>query len=333
MPNHKVERGKTGSFAIGLLQRINPASPAVQVLVLAPIRELAFQSANVIEHIGTYMSINVYAAVGGNALRKDMDAMRKGTQVVVGTPGRVMDLIRRGVMSLKDLKVVILDEADEMLNQGFQEVVRDILQEVPRDTQVGLFSATLPQWSLELAEKFMQSPLRITIAQEEISLEGIRQYHIDVGKEEHKLATLIDLYDFLNVNQCVIFLNTRRRANYLVDELTASHFTVSCIHSDLSPEERREVMTKFREGRSRVLIATDIMARGIDVQGVSVVINFDLTVKFENYIHRIGRCGRFARKGLAINFVTSNEHHLLRDLQAYYSIEIPELPSNFNQGI
>lgn len=220
-----------------------------------------------------------------------------------------------------------------MLSEGFQDIVRGILQGLPGDTQVGLFSATLPPWALELAEKFMRDPLRITIPKEEINLEGIRQYYIDVERDEYKLPTLIDLYDFLNVNQSVIFVNTRRKATYLVDELTSRHFTVASIHSDLSPDERKAVMTKFREGRSRVLVATDIVARGIDVQGVSVVINFDATVNFENYIHRIGRCGRFARKGLAINFVTSKEYHLLRELEAFYSITIPELPHNFDQQL
>jgi len=325
--------GKTGSFAIGLLQRINPSLRAVQALVLGPTRELAQQTADTVESIGSYMQVKVHAALSGNPVKRDDMAIRRGAQVIVGTPGRVDDLLRRNILSLKDLAIIILDEADQMLDQGFSDVIPGMLSAVPKGIQIGMFSATLPNWALEFAARWLSNPLRITIPLEDNNLEGIRQYYIDVDKEEYKLQTLVDLYEFLNVSQSVVFVNTKSKANYLVDALTALHFTVSAIHSDLSAEEREDVMKTFRAGRSRVLIATDIVARGIDVQGVSVVINFDLTDKFGTYVHRIGRCGRFGRKGLAINFVTGKEHRLLRELEAYYSIQIPELPSNFNQTV
>jgi len=314
---------------IGLLQRIDPTIPVVQALILEPTRELAKQSYEVVDKIGSYMKINVHLATGGNSVGRDAAVLRKGAHVVSGTPGRIEDLLRRNMLSFKDLKLVILDEADEMLNQGFQDVIRDILQAIPGDAQVGLFSATLPPWAIEIAEKVMRNPLRIIVKKEDLTLAGIRQYYVDVDREEFKFDILVDLYDFLNVSQCVIFVNTRRKANWLADKLNAQDFTVSCINSDLPPEERSKIMDEFRIGNARILIATDLLARGIDVQGVSVVINFDITTNFENYIHRIGRGGRFGRKGLAINFVTSKEHQLLRELEAFYSTEIPELPSDF----
>lgn len=321
--------GKTGSFSVGLLQRVDPSFRGVQALVLEPTRELADQSAQVITHIGQHMSVSVHLSVGGVSVGSDASVLRKGAHVVVGTPGRVLDLIRRGYLELRDLKVVVLDEADEMLSQGFQETIKDIFHDIPKETQVALFSATLPPWTVELASKFMNDPLTIIITKEELTLAGIRQYYVDVEKDDFKFATLCDLFEFLRVSQSVVFVNTRRKAVDLVDRLNKNDFTVSCIHSDLSPDERKQVMNGFREGSSRVLVATDLIARGIDVQGVSVVVNYDITRNFENYIHRIGRGGRFGRKGLAINFVTAGEHHLLRELQAFYNTEIPELPSDF----
>jgi len=321
--------GKTGAFAIGLLERVDPASFRVQALVLEPTRELATQTANVIRAIGTHLDVVVHAAIGGTRISTDAAILAKGVHVVAGTPGRVQDLHRRGLLVLDDLKVIILDEADEMLSQGFQENIKEIFGLLPRDLQVGLFSATLPPEILELTEHFMTDPLRITLLKGEISLEGIRQFHVYVEREEYKLECLLDLYDRLSVSQSVIFVNTRRKVDWLVNELDKRDFTVACIHSDLSSDERASVMEQFRIGRSRVLIATDLIARGIDVGGVGFVVNYDVTRNFENYIHRIGRSGRFGRKGLAINFVVKAEQGLLRDLEAFYNTEIPELTSDF----
>jgi len=321
--------GKTGAFAIGLLQRLDPSLPQTQVLVMEPTRELANQSAFVISNLGTHLNVVVHAAVGGTAVGKDAAILRRGVHVLVGTPGRVKDLIMRGLLVLDHLKLVVLDEADEMLSQGFQEVVKDIFNEMPSTTQVGLFSATLPPEILDLTEKFMKDPIKIMLKKDLLSLEGIRQYFVNVDRDNFKLDTLIDLYDRLSVSQSVVFVNTRRRVDMLATELDKRDFTVSCIHSDLSSEDRSKVMEDFREGRSRILIATDLVARGIDVGGVGFVVNYDLTRNFENYIHRIGRSGRFGRKGLAINFVTRSEFGLLNELQAFYSTEIQELTSDF----
>jgi len=322
--------GKTGAFAIGLLQRLDASLPQTQVLVMEPTRELANQSAFVIGSLAAYLDIVVHACVGGTAVGKDAAILRRGAHVVVGTPGRVKDLITRGMLVTDHLKLVIFDEADEMLSFGFQEVVKDIFNEIPPTTQVGLFSATLPPDVLDLTEKFMKEPIRIILKKDDLTLEGIRQYFVNVDRDEYKLDTLVDLYARLSVSQSVVFVNTRRRVDMLATALDKQDFTVSCIHSDLSPEDRTKVMEDFRVGKSRILIATDLVARGIDVGGVGFVVNYDQTKNFENYIHRIGRSGRFGRKGLAINFVTRSEFGLLKELQAFYNTEIPELPADFS---
>jgi len=317
--------GKTGAFAIGLLQRVDPSVRKVQAMVLEPTRELANQSAEVIRSIGAHLGITVHSAVGGTNVHKDADLLKAGVHVLAGTPGRIQDLMRRGFLKLEDLRVLILDEADEMLSEGFLDSMKAIISTVPTNTQIGLFSATLPPVVLEITDKFMKDPVRIMLAKDALTLEGIRQYYIYVERDEYKLDTLLDLYDRLSVSQSVIFVNTRRRVDWLAKELDTRDFTVSCIHSDLHPSERTAVMEQFKIGRSRILIATDLVARGIDVGGVGFVVNYDLTRNFENYIHRIGRSGRFGRKGLAINFVVDREQGLLRDLQAFYNTEIPEL--------
>lgn len=266
--------------------------------------------------------------VGGTGVGRDIGLLKRGsTHVVVGTPGRIEDLVRRGHLVLKHLKVVIVDEADEMLSEGFLPVLQEIFSKMPASTQVGLFSATLPPATLNLTSEFMHDPLSIVLTKEELTLEGIRQYYVDVQREENKLDTICDLFESISVSQCVIFCNSRRKAHWLADTLSAKDFTVSCIHSELGSEERRTIMADFREGKSRILIATDLIARGIDVQGVSVVLNYDVTKNFENYIHRIGRGGRFGRKGVAINFVTASDYTLLKELMAFYNTHIEELPS------
>jgi len=322
--------GKTGAFAMGLLQRVDPTRPQVQVLVMEPTRELAVQNANVINDIGQHLNVVVHAAVGGTSVGNDASLIRKGVHVLAGTPGRVTDLINRGILSLRDVRLIVLDEADQMLAKDFGDAIKNIFQDLPSSTQVGLFSATLPPEVLEITGNFMRDPLKIILKTEELTLEGIRQFHVFVERDEHKLDILIDIYDRLSVSQSVIFVNTRRRVDMLAQQLDKRDFTVSCIHSDLAPGERMKVMDEFRVGRSRILIATDVVARGIDVGGVGFVINYDLTRDFENYLHRIGRCGRFGRKGLAINFVTRSDMSVLKELEAFYNTHIPELTNDFS---
>jgi len=296
---------------------------------LEPSRELAVQSSEAISSIGLPMGAIVLCSIGGLSVGKDIAALKKGVHVVVGTPGRVMDLIRRGYLDTGALKVLILDEADEMLSVGFLEAVQEILHEIPSSCQIGLFSATLPPETLEITEKFMRDPVRLIINKEQLTLEGISQYYVDVGQESYKLDTIVDLFDSISVSQCIIFCNSRRKADWLTAKMAERDFPVACIHSELSSVERTDVMAAFTRGSARVLIATDLIARGIDVQGVEFVVNYDMTKNFENYIHRIGRGGRFGRRGVAINFVTAQEAGLLRQLCAFYNTDIVPLPAKF----
>jgi translation initiation factor 4A len=323
--------GKTGAFAIGLLARMDFNLKGCQALVLSPTRELAQQTEQVVSHIGHFLGENMcHAFVGGTKVQDDMVKLQSGCVVVaVGTPGRVFDVIKRTYLRTDTLKCLVLDEADEMLSQGFNEQIYQIFKYLPRDIQVALFSATMPEEVLELTKKFMRDPTRILVKQERLTLEGIKQFYIALD-EEHKLEVLIDLYETVSVAQSVIFVNTRKKADWLGDTMNKKEFTVSVIHSDMDKADREKVMATFKSGSSRVLIATDLVARGIDVQHVSIVINFDLPQQNkETYLHRIGRSGRYGKTGVAINFVTEADTHVLKELEQHYGTKIDELPMDF----
>ena len=320
--------GKTATFTISALQRIDENEKSTQALILAPTRELALQIKNVITAIGLYLNVTVHASIGGTSMSDDIEAFRSGVQIVVGTPGRVYDMIERRYFKTDKVKMFILDEADEMLSSGFKEQIYNIFRLLPETTQVVLLSATMPQEVLEVTTKFMNNPVRILVKKDELTLEGIKQFYINVELEEYKFDCLCDLYDSISVTQAVIFCNTRTKVEFLTNKLREQHFTVSAIHADLPQAERDTIMKEFRSGSSRILISTDLLARGIDVQQVSLVINYDLPANKENYIHRIGRGGRFGRKGVAINFVTNEDVGAMRELEKFYSTQIEELPSD-----
>ena len=319
--------GKTGAFSIGVLNQIDPKNFDCQVLILSPTRELAIQIENVVRDIGSHLGIVVMGCVGGTDWREDVDKLKKGVHLVVGTPGRVYDMMRRNALEAKKINHCILDEADEMLDkEGFQDIVYDIFQEMRKNVQIGLFSATMPPEVLKLAQKFMTNPVSVTVKAEELTLEGIRQYYIAVEQDDWKFDTLCDLYKDISIQSCVIFCNSRRKVDWLEEEMRSKDFSVSATHGSLKETERREIIQNFREGKSRVLITTDLLARGIDVQHVSIVINYDLPKSLENYLHRIGRSGRFGRKGLAINFVTNKDLQTLKEIEKFYNTQIEEMP-------
>eukprot|EP01007_Sphenomonas_quadrangularis_P001430 NODE_237_length_1762_cov_472.978400_g178_i0.p1 GENE.NODE_237_length_1762_cov_472.978400_g178_i0~~NODE_237_length_1762_cov_472.978400_g178_i0.p1 ORF type:complete len:405 (+),score=102.67 NODE_237_length_1762_cov_472.978400_g178_i0:62-1276(+) len=321
--------GKTGAFTIGLLQRVDFSQRVCQALVLSPTRELAMQTQQVVSHIGEYLADNiVHVFVGGTRVQDDMRKLQGGVVVAVGTPGRVYDMIKRGWLRTDSLKVLVLDEADEMLSQGFSEQIYEIFKFLPKDVQVALFSATMPADVLELTTKFMRNPCRILVKKEQLTLEGIKQFYVAV-EEQFKLETLMDLYESVSIAQSVIFCNTRRKVDWLAEEMNKKNFTVSFMHADMQKAEREQVMSTFRSGSSRVLITTDLLSRGIDVQHVSIVINFDLPTNKEIYLHRIGRSGRYGRKGVAINFVTNRDIATLKELEAFYHTQCEELPMDF----
>lgn len=319
--------GKTATFVIGILQNIDTTVNKVQALILAPTRELAQQIQKVVDALGDYMKLRSRTCIGGTAIKEDVEIFRNETpHVVVGTPGRVYDMIQRRALGTTSIKTFCLDEADEMLSRGFKEQIYDVFQFMPPSCQVGLFSATMPTDVLEMTTKFMRDPLRILVKRDALTLEGIKQFYIAIEKEDWKLDTLCDLYETITITQAIIYASTRRKVEWLTEEMTKRDFTVSSIHGDMDQKDREGIMREFRTGSSRVLVTTDLLARGIDVQQVSLVINYDLPSNRENYLHRIGRSGRFGRKGVAINFVTDNDVRTLREIQDHYQTEITEMP-------
>ena len=295
-------------------------------MILGPTRELANQINTVVQAVGSNMNVNTSICIGGSYLNKQELC---NAQIIIGTPGRVYDVINSGILKVDHLKLFILDEADELLSAGFKEQIYEIYQLVdsPKLQNV-ILSATLSKDILDVAENFMKDPIKILVKNDELTLEGIKQFYVNVEKEDWKLDTLCDLFDSISAAQSIIFVESKRKADWLNGMMTDRYFTVSCLHGDMEQKERERVLGEFRSGASRVLIATDVIARGIDIQQVSLVINYDIPKKVESYIHKVGRSGRFGRKGLAINFVTTDTIELQRTIERYYSTTIEEMPSN-----
>lgn len=323
--------GKTNTFCIGSLARLNVSLKKPQILILVPTQELAKQIFEVAKSIGSYLPISCLCATGGNSIRDDMNAIDNGVHLVVGTPGRIFDLMNRGKLTSEYIQNLILDEADQMLEDRFYKQVMCILEiGFPRTTKVALFSATMPKEVIEVANKLLQDPVRILIPAEQVSLDGIQQYIVE-EKEEFKYDVLCDIYKQLTINQALIYCNTRKRAEWLADKLSADGYPLLCIHGEMENTERRRRMEDFRSGKVRVLISTDLLARGIDVQHVSLVMNFELPSNRENYIHRIGRSGRFGKKGVAINLVCPNEQKMKEEIETHYTIKMKDLPFDLAQ--
>jgi len=320
--------GKTAVFCIGILATLDPKSSNTQALVLSPTRELAEQTYKVISALGDYMNVQAHCLIGGKSIGADIRRLDQGVQVASGTPGRTFDMIRRQNLRTSDIKMLVIDEADEMLNRGFKDQIYDIYRYLPPSTQVVLISATMPRDVLEMTGKFMCNPVRVLVKRDELTLKGIRQFFIPVEREEWKFDTLCDLYDTLTITQSVVFCNTKRKVDWLTQKMRDANFTVSAMHGAMPQDERDAIMAEFRSGASRVLITTDVWGRGIDVQQVSLVINYDLPTNRELYIHRIGRSGRFGRKGVAINMVRDEDVGILTDIERFYSTRIDEMPIN-----
>lgn len=320
--------GKTATFSIAILQQIDTSLPQCQALILAPTRELATQIQKVVISLGDFMNATCHACIGGTNVREDMRKLEMGSHVLVGTPGRVSDMINRKVLRTRHIKMFVLDEADEMLSRGFKDQIQEVFHAMNNSVQVILLSATMPADVLQVTKSFMRDPVQILVKKEQLTLEGIKQFYINVTREDWKVGTLCDLYETLSIAQAVIFCNTRRKVDQLTSEMNKRNFTVSAIHGDMEQQERELIMKQFRSGSSRVLITTDLLARGIDVQQVSLVINYDLPSNRENYIHRIGRGGRFGRKGAAINFITEDDKRTLSDIESFYNTTIQEMPAD-----
>ena len=323
--------GKTGCFTVGALSRVNVQENSSQVLIMAPTHELAQQIASVIHGLSNMITgIRIKTVIGGSSIDEDANEIRENPpHIIVGCPGRVFDMIRRRHINANKFKLVILDEADEMLSSGFKDQVYNIFQHLNKNVQIALFSATLPNNIYQITNKFMRNPVKICVKSESLTLEGIKQYYVAVEDDRQKYLTLKDLYQHITRAQCIIYSNSVKRVMDLYEAMKEDGFPVCCIHSNMDKFERERSFKEFRNGTARVLISSNVTSRGIDIQQVSVVINFDLPRDVHSYLHRIGRSGRWGRKGTGITFITRRDIIKMKEIETYYNTQIEELPGNF----
>lgn len=324
--------GKTATFTIGSLANIDVNNNTTQVMVLSPTKELTLQTAKVFESIGSMIDgLRIQTMYGGSVIEEGGSFSNKNApHVICGCPGRVFDMMRRDKISSKSIKLLILDEADEMLSAGFKDQVYNIFQYLSEEVQVALFSATLPESINSIINKIMRDPVKISVKREMLTLEGIKQYFIAIDDDRQKYLTLQKLFSFLSVSQCIIYCNSVRRVQDLYEAMKEDEFPVCRIHSNMDKSEREKSFNDFRNGQSRVLISSNVTARGIDIQQVSVVINFDVPKCVHTYLHRIGRSGRWGRKGVGINFITRRDINKIKEIEAHYSTQISEMPDDLN---
>lgn len=325
--------GKTGAFSIGTLNVVDPTLNEIQALILSPTRELSRQSYNVIDKIGSFLkNLRLQLLIGGTSTSDDIDRLKNETpHIVVGCPGRTFDMIKRGYLNTSKIRVFILDEADEMLSSGFKEQIYNIFQYLATNTKIALFSATIPSDIEALTSKFMTDPVKILVKSEMLTLEGIQQYYVALENDGDKYEAIKDLYASITSSQCIVYCNSVKRVQDLYEAMVEDEFTVSRIHSNMLKEEREAAYLDFKSGKNRILISSNVTARGIDIQQVSTVINFDVPKCVHTYLHRIGRSGRWGRKGVGINFVTKFDVRSIKAIEQHYNTEIPELPNSFVQ--
>ena len=321
--------GKTATFVIGCLQNVE-ITGGTQAIILAPTRELAIQIQIVFKSISQYMKITNHLLIGGRSVNEDINTIRKQINVIIGTPGRVYDMIKRSCLKVDKLKMFILDEADEMLSHGFKEQIYDIIQFIPKNTQIGIFSATITAETTDICNNFMNNPIQILVKNEQLTLEGIKQYYVNLEDDLQKFDVLLDIYENLTVSQTIIYVNSKKRLLWLNEKLNDIKFDCAYIHSDLTQQDRNTTLNSFRNGKVRILISTDILARGIDIQQVSIIINYDFPKNYSTYIHRIGRSGRYGRMGTALNIVDPEELRSMKECEQMYNTKIEYLPQDLN---
>ncbi len=326
--------GKTGAFTIGTLQLIDHKSKTTQAIIVSPTRELSRQTHDVLVSISSMLKTKVQLLIGGTSTEEDITKLKDDTpHIIVGCPGRIHDMARRKHIDSKTVKLIVLDEADEMLSTGFKEQIYNIFQYLKNDVQIGLFSATMPSELHVLTEKFMRDPIKILVKQEMLTLEGIAQYYIGVEDDGQKYMTLKDIFSIISLSQCIIYCNSVKRVTDLYEAMLEDKFPVCTIHSGMEREDRTKSYEEFKQGKYRVMISSNVTARGIDIQQVSTVINFDIPKCVHTYLHRIGRSGRWGRKGIGINFVTRRDVAKIKMIEQHYGTEIREMPQNFNDGV
>ena len=326
--------GKTGAFTISSLQIVDEENQNPQIIIMSPTRELSKQIHQVCSSFSNMMSVKLKLLIGGTSTDQDKEELEnESPQIIIGCPGRIHDMLRRKYLNPAHISLLVLDEADEMLSSGFKDQIYNIFQFLNNNIQVGLFSATFPSELYNLTTKFMRDPKRILVKQDQLTLQGIRQYYVGLENDEQKYAALKDLFSTISVSQCIIYCNSINRTNDLYMAMKEEGYPVIAIHSNMSDTERRESYSAFKEGHARVIICTDLFSRGIDVQQVSIVINFDLPKSVHVYIHRIGRSGRWGRKGVGINFITKRDQGKLQQIREFYTTEVNELPMNFAEEL
>lgn len=306
--------GKTAAFGIPMIERMGVNNPSIQGIVVAPTRELAIQVAEELNRIGQFKGVKALPIYGGQDINRQIRALKKRPQIIVGTPGRLIDHINRKTIRLQGIQIVVLDEADEMLNMGFIEDIESILKEVPAQRQTLLFSATMPEPIRKIAENFMSDPVLVKVKAKEMTVPNIEQYYIEV-QEKKKFDVLTRLLDMESPELAIVFGRTKRRVDELSDALNSRGYAAEGIHGDLTQAKRSSVLKKFKAGTIEVLVATDVAARGLDISGVTHVYNFDIPQDPESYVHRIGRTGRAGKTGLAYTFVTPREIGQLKNIE------------------
>ena len=325
--------GKTATFTIGALQLVDLYISDPQVIVLSPTRELSIQTTSVIEGLSKMMEgIKIKSFYSNKKDKEEFNrfSSRIKEHIVCGCTGKISDILKRGHLNPASIKLIILDEADEMLSEGFREEVYFILNKLNKDIQIALFSATLPPHILNIVNSFMRDPIKIEVKSEMLTLEGISQYFAAVENDMQKYDTLKDLFSFISLSQCIIYCNSVKRVEELTNAMLNDDFPVNCLHSNMSKQEREKNYDQFRNGKSRVLISSNVTARGIDIQQVSTVINFDVPRDIHTYLHRIGRSGRWGRKGTAINLITRRDVEKIKEIESYYACQINPLPENMD---
>lgn len=322
--------GKTATFIIGLLQRIDPNLKQPQCIIISNTRELADQTYKVFMQLSKYTNITGNLCIGGD-LQYKYSAENIKDNVIIATPGRLCDLLYKDIINSSNIKIIIIDEADDVLSNSFRKQIKRIFQKIPKESQVVLVSATIPTEMSSLFPELMKPDyLTILVKDDELTLDGIAQYYIDID-EQYKIDAFVDLYKFISIGQAIVYCNKKHKADDLKYNLVDKNFAVSVLHGDMMQKEREDIMKEFRSGKTRILITTDILSRGIDIQQVSLVINYDMPKFPQTYIHRIGRSGRFGRKGIAINFVTKKEKNILSFIQKMYNTTITVLPCNVSE--
>ena len=325
--------GKTATYLLGVMNRLDPEEKTCQGIIITPTRELADQVHNVAEDLAKYTEYKIAKCIGGTDVSKNRTDL-KTSSVVVGTLGRICHMISEKKINIHKLKFIVLDEADEILSDGISEKLQNIFEKAPSGIQVVLISATMSINVFNASKKFTHEPIKILLKNNEVVVNLISQFYLDVETEDLKFDTLLDLYNLVSTSQAIIFCNTIRKVEWLEQNLKQNNFAITVIHSNMSQPERDSVVKNFRDGKTRLLLTTDLLSRGIDIPQVNMVINYDLPVNKETYIHRIGRCGRFDKKGVAITMVRMNDMtdaKTFNRMKHFYKMDIKELPDNIDK--